>query len=97
MDEKKRTVLQEIISKLNILVNNQKYIKADTTAIGQMLQQYFIGKQAEINNSVPFIIEGMTEAQAKSLMKQGMYPEIVALYSGNKFTVAHLYKLVSRR
>ena len=89
-------VAKEIISKLNILIKNQKYIKADTTAIGQMLQEYFVQRKQQINSNVPFIIDGMTEAQAKSLMKQGLYPEVVALYSGNKFTVAHLYKLASR-
>ena len=96
MDEKKRTLSEIVLSRLNVIIQNQKYIKADTTAIGQMLQQYYRNQKAEINSNVPFIIDGMTEAQAKSLMKQGMYPEVVALYSGNKFTVAHLYKLASR-
>lgn len=87
--------LKEIVSRLNTIISNQKYIKADTTEIGQMLRTFYKNSNSKINCTVPFVIKNMTEAQAKDLMRQGMYPEYVALLSDNKFTVVHLYKLAN--
>ena len=95
MDEKKRPLAETIISMLNILIKGQKRIEFNTVQIAQILEAFSRKYEFNMNNGVNFIISGMTEAQAKSLLKQGMYPEVVALYSGNKFTVEHLYKLVN--
>lgn len=87
---------KEVSNKMNLIIKNQSYIKADTTQIGQMLQQYFQQHNAVINTNVPFVIKNMTEAQAKDLMRQGMLPEVVAVYADGKFSVQYLYALLRK-
>lgn len=90
----------EISNKLDRVLKNQQYIKADTTQIGQMLQDFYRQNPQQNNKNNyrgQFVIKNMTDAQAKDLMvRQGVSPQIVAQLSDNKFTVQYLVSLVQK-
>ena len=90
----------EISNKLDRVLKNQQYIKADTTQIGQMLQDFYRQNPQQNNKSNyrgQFVIKNMTDAQAKDLMvRQGVSPQVVAQLSDNKFTVQYLVSLVQK-
>lgn len=95
MDEKKRPLAETIISMFNILIKGQKRIDYNIVLVGRMLEAFNKKYEFMINDKVYFLLNNMTESQAKSMMEQGVYPETVALYSGHKFTIQHLYKLAN--
>ena len=95
MDEKRKPLTETIISLLRILISGQKRIDYNIVLIGQMLEAFNKKYEYMVNNKVYFLLNNMTESQAKSMMEQGIYPETVALYSGHKFTIQHLYKLAN--
>ena len=88
---------KQLSDKLDKVIYNQRYIKADTTEIGRMLQEFYKSSNKTEYYKGQFVIKNMSDSQAKDLLtRQGVSPQVVAALSDNKFTVQYLINLMKK-